>query len=180
MEVLNLLTSFIDGVFIKSLFISILSIMLADKVLKTDTRNAFVIIRGLILVYAGLNISYYFIVYFSPTASDSFFERIRGPYSFAYYLMIVPNTILPLLLLFNRLGSNKYILLILSFLMNIGWVFDLFIIYSTDISRNNTSIGLSFNSLWFITIYGIFIGSVIYAIGRLFKHKVTNIDTPIS
>jgi hypothetical protein len=180
MEVLYLLISFINGLFIKSLFISILSIMLVGKVLKTDTRKAFVITKALILIYAGLNISSYVITYFSPAIMDSFLVRTTGPYKFAYYLMTVSNTILPLLLLFKRLGRNKYVLLILSFLMDIGWIFELFIIYSTDLHRDNTLTPLSFNFLWLMLLNGIFIGSVIYAIGRAFKHKVPNIDTPIS
>lgn len=180
MEVLYLLTSFINSIFIKSLFISILSIMLVGKILRTDTRNAFVITKGLILIYAGLNITTYIIAYFSPVTMDSFLARTAGPYSFSYYLMIVPNTILPLLLLFKRLSRNKPLLLILSFLMNIGWVFELLIIYSTDMHRDNTATRLSFYSLWAILLNGIFIGSVIYAIGRVFKDKVPDLDTPIS
>ena len=180
MEALYLLTSFINGIFIKSLFISIISIILVGKVLKADTRNAFIITKAIILIYAALNIIYYIAVYFSPAAIDSFVGRATGTYSFAFYLMLVPNTILPLLLLFKRLGRNKYVLLILSFLMNIGWIFELLIIYSTDMHRDNTATRLSFNFLWFILLNGILIGSVIYAIGRAFKNKVPNIDAQIS
>ena len=154
--------------------------MLVGKVLKTDTRNAFVITKALILIYAGLNISSYIIAYFLPAKMGGFLGRTTGPYSFAYYLMTVPNTILPLLLLFKRLGRNKYVLLILSFLMNIGWAFELLTIYNTDLHINNTASRLSFNFLWFTLLNGIFIGSVIYAISRAFKHKVPDIDSPIS
>jgi hypothetical protein len=154
--------------------------MLVGKVLKTDTRNAFAIIKGLILVYAGLNISYYFIAYFSTATMVGFLGRGTGFYSFAYYLMVVPNTVLPLLLLFKKLGRNKYVLLTLSFLMNIGWLFELFIIYSTDMHRDHTASQLSFDSLWFIVLNGVFIGAVIYAVGSAVKPKMPNIDTSIS
>jgi hypothetical protein len=154
--------------------------MLVGKVLKADTRNAFVITKVIILIYATLNIGSYIAAYLSAATMDSFVEKATGAYGFAYYLMFVPNTILPLLLLFKRLGRNKYVLLILSFLMNIGWIFELLVIYNTVMHRDNTATQLSFNSLWFILLNGIFIGSVIYAIGGAFKHKAPNFDTPIS
>jgi hypothetical protein len=172
MEVLYLLTNLINAIFIKGLFISMLSIMIAGKVLKTDTRNAFTIIKWLILVYAGLNTSYYFFAYFSPTIMVSFWERATDSYSFAYDLMVVPNTLLPLLLLFKKPGRNKYVLLALSFLMNIGWIFELFVIYRTDLHRDHVTTHLSFNFLWYILLSGIFIGSVIYAIGGAIQRKM--------
>lgn len=180
MEVLYLLTNLINDIFIKDLFISILSIMVVGKILKTDTRNAFAIIKGLILVYAVSNICYFFIACFSPSTMASFLGSATGSYSFAYYLMLLPNTILPLLLLFKKLGRNKYLLLALSFLMNIGWVFELFVIYSTDLHRDYVATQLSFNYLWFMVLKGVFIGSVIYAIGRTVKRKMTDVHVPIS
>jgi hypothetical protein len=153
--------------------------MIVGKVLKTDTRNAFVIIKGLIVVYAGLNICYYYIVYFSPSIMFGFWGRANGSYSFVYYLMLVPNTLLPLLLLFKNPGRNKYVLLALSFLLNIGWMFELFVIYSTDLHSDHIATQPSFNYLWFIVLNGVFIGSVIYAIGRAVKCKMPEINAPL-
>jgi hypothetical protein len=153
--------------------------MLVDKILKKDSRNAYFIIKWLVLFYAGLNISYYVIAYFSPAEMVSFGGRTTGFYSFTFYLMLACNTILPLLLLFKKMGYNKYVLLILSLLISMGWIFELFVIYSINMDRDYTK-RLSFNPLWFIVLNGVFIGSVIYAIGRAFKGKVPNIDTPIS
>ncbi|MEJ2880367.1 hypothetical protein [Pedobacter sp. GR22-6] len=180
MEALYLLTNFINDIFIKSLFISILSIILVGKVFKADNRNAFIITKVIILIYAALNTICYIAVYFSPAAMESFVARATGPYRSAFYLMLVPNTLLPLSLLFKRLGRNKYVLLILSVLMNIGWIFELLTIYSTDMHRDYAATRLSFNPLWFILLNGIFIGSVIYAVGRAFKNKAPNIDPQIS
>ncbi|MFD0792561.1 hypothetical protein ACFQZX_02970 [Mucilaginibacter litoreus] len=180
MKALYLLINFFDGIIIKSLFISVLSIMLAGKVLKTDTRNAFGVTRMLILIYAGLNIILYVTAYFSPSAMAGLLGRTTDLYSFVYYFMIVSNTIFPLILLFKKLGHNKYVLLSLSFLMNIGWLMELLIIYNTDMHINNTATRPSNDYLWFILINGIFIGSVIYAIGGAFKHKLPDIDTPVS
>jgi hypothetical protein len=172
MEVLYLLTSFINDIFIKGLFISILSIMIAGKVLKTDTRNAFAIVKWLILVYAVLNTGYYFFAIFSPDKMVSFWERATDVYSYAYDLMIVSNTLLPLLLFLKKPGRNKYVLLALSFLMNIGWMFELFVIYRTDFHRDNGVRDLSFNVWWYILLSGTFIGSVIYAIGGAVQRKM--------
>ncbi|ASU35851.1 hypothetical protein [Mucilaginibacter xinganensis] len=180
MKVLHLLTYFINSIFIKSLFISILSIMLVGNVLKTDNTNAFKIIKGLILVYAGLNISYYFIAYFSPATNVSFLGRATDYYGFVYYIMLVPNTLFPLLLLFKKLGRNKYVLLTLSFLMNLGWVIEFFIIDITALQRDYMATQLSLNFLWLILLQGLFIGSVIYAIGRAVKPKMLKTDTPTS
>ncbi len=177
MSVLYLLTSFIDGVFIKTLFISILSIMLAGKVLKTDIRNAFVIVKILLLLYAILNIGNYAIGYFFPDTMNNLWERATGPYSFAFYLMAVPNTLLPLLLLFKKLGRNKYLLLSFSFLMNVGWLFEFIVVYNVSLHRDYFLVQPSLNPWWFFVLYGFFIGSIIYAVGRTIKHKMPNNDT---
>lgn len=154
--------------------------MVAGKVLKVDTRNAFKIIKWVVLVYAGLNICYYVVVYFTPAAMDSFLGKARGTYDFSFYLMFVPNTILPLFLLFKKLGHNKYVLLTLSFLMNAGWLLELFALYNTDFHREYvTSLPLS-NYLWLVVLKGFFIGSVIYAIGNSFNRKTSDIHTSIS
>jgi hypothetical protein len=169
MDILYLLTGLINDIFIKGLFISALSMIIVGKALKADTRNAFAIIKWIVLVYAGLNIVYYYAVS-SSAEMLSFNERAVGPYSFAFYLMLVPNTVLPLLLLFKKFGRNKYVLLSLSLLMNIGWMLELFIIYDTEL--NNSHKLPSPNFLWFIALKGVFISAIIYAIGRAVTRKM--------
>ena len=180
MEALYLLTTFINSIFIQCLFISILSIIVVGKLLKTDTRNAFAIIKWIILIYAGLNICYYLGAYLSPVTMIDFLGEAKGNYSFAFYLMLVPNTILPLFLLLRKVGRSKYILWALSFLMNAGWLLELFVIYSTDFHREYATIPSSFNFLWFAVLKGVFVGSVIYATGRSFNRKIPDIHTSIS
>lgn len=149
--------------------------MIVGKALKADTRNAFVIIKWIILVHGGLSIVYYYMVSFSAAEMISFNERAIGQYSFAFYLMLVPNTLLPLLLLFKKLGRNKYVLLVLSLLMNMGWILELFTIYNTDFYIDNIHSLPSLNFLWFIALKGVFIGAVIYAIGRVVTRKAPEI-----
>jgi hypothetical protein len=177
METFYLITHLIDSIFIKGLFISVLSIIIVGRVLKADTRNAFAIIKWIVFVYAALNIVYYYAVSFSGEML-SFNERAMGPYNLVYYLMMVPNTLLPLLLLFKKWGRNKYILLALSLLMNVGWMFELFTIYNTDFHIDHIHSLPSLNFLWFIALKGVFIGAVIYAIGRAVTRK--RADIPVS
>lgn len=113
METFYLITDFIDSIFIKGLFISVLSIMVVGRFLRADTRNAFAIIKWIILVHSGLSIVYYYKVSFSGEML-SFNERAIDSYNLVYYLMMVPNTLLPLVLLFKKLDRNKYVLLALS------------------------------------------------------------------
>lgn len=178
MEILYLLINIINDVLIRGLFISILSILIAGRVLKTDVHNAFTIIKWIILVYAGLNICYYFFAYFAIPARTSFFERATGPYSFTFYLMLVPNTVLPLLLL-KKWRYNKYLMLTLSFLMNIGWTFELLVIYVMTTHRDYITTRPSFNYLWLVVLKGFFIGALIYVIGRAFKRKMPAIHTNV-
>lgn len=178
MDILYLLTGFINAIFIKGLFISVLSIMIVGRILKADTRIAFAIIKWIVIVYGAINIVYYYMVSFFSAEMVSFNERAVGPYSFAFYLMLVPNTVLPLLLLFKKLGRNKYVLLALSLLMNMGWMLELLTIYTTDFYIDNIHKLPSLNILWFIVLKGVFIGAVIYAIGRTVTRKM--VDRPTS
>ena len=176
MQAYQMFMEIIQSVFIRGLFVSVLSIIAAGKIFKSDIRNALAIIKSIILVYAGLTIVYYLIEILTPTKieADAFGQRFTGPYGFAYYMMLVPNTILPLLLFFKKLGRNKYVLLALSFLMNIGWMFEVFVIYTTDLHRNITH--LSYNYIWFILLLkGPFVGSVIYAISKCVKTDTMSI-----
>jgi hypothetical protein len=152
--------------------------MLAGKILKADTRNAFLIVKMLMVIYAILNIGNYCIACFFSATIYSLPIRVTGPYNFAFFLMIVPNTLLPLLLFFKKLGSNKYILLTLSFLMNIGWLFELVTFYITNMGRDYIPTQSPFNWLWFLLLQGFLIGAIIYAIGRAIKRKIPNADTP--
>jgi hypothetical protein len=175
MDTLYLLSGFINDIFIKGLFISVLSIMIVGRILKADTRNAFVIIRWMILVHAVLSIVYYYMLSFAAAITISFYERSMALNNLAYYLMLIPNTLLPLLLLFKKLGRNQYVLLALSLLMNIGWMLEWYIIYDTELHNKHNHYEPSLNVLWFFALKGVFIGAVIYAIGRAVTRKRADI-----
>lgn len=54
--------------------------------------------------------------------------RVMGPYWWAYWTMMFCHSVLPLLLLFRKLRSNKYLILLISILLNIGAWFEKFVI----------------------------------------------------
>ncbi len=177
---LYLLNTFINTIFIKGLFISVLSIIIAGKLLKTDNRHALLIIRWIILVYTALNISYNLLTFFSPVDANGILERLTGTYWLLNSFIFIIENILPFLLLIKRISYNKYILLAISFLINLSWLYNLFAIYSTNLHRDYVQPKLSYTPLWFMLLYGILLGSIIYAIGRIIERKRPEANTPLS
>ncbi|MEJ2884193.1 hypothetical protein [Pedobacter sp. GR22-6] len=170
MESLYLLLSYIDQIFINSLFISVLSILIAGNISHTNIREPLAIVRWLMFSYAILNTNDYLIAYFSASNYLSFSTETTGSYGFLPIYLFIAGRILPLVLLFNRPGRSPYILLGLSLLMNAGWLFEFLKLFSTE-RQNQTLTQLLINFLLFFLLKGVFIGALIYSIGRLIKKR---------
>ncbi|MBL4678026.1 MAG: hypothetical protein JKY70_17740 [Mucilaginibacter sp.] len=134
--------------------------------MKTDPHNALEIIRWILIVYGLLNICEVFMGWYSSTNMLFYFGRATGQYWYIFYIQIIPNTILPLLLFFKKLGRNKYVLLTVSFLINLSWLFELISIYAVNTHKEYTVAQNANNYLWFLLLKGLLIGGIIYAVGN--------------
>ncbi len=131
-------------VFIRSTFISVPVIIIIRAISKgkVQTQNALAVIKWLLISYATLSIVQRIVEfscgYFSGVEYVQYVvpERAVGPYAGFYWFMWVSSAVLPFTLLIKKLGRNAYFLFLLAFLINLGWLFELFVIHITSMHRD--------------------------------------------
>ncbi len=124
---------------IKGIFISILLIIFIKLISKKkiETVLSTKIVKWVIIIYSfGVLINTILMFIIPPTEKYAFLERATGPYWWAYWLMLSMNSIIPLILLNNKIGRNIYFLLIISLLMNIGGLFESFVVHITSLHKD--------------------------------------------
>lgn len=130
------LISFLGHNLIQGIFISLLLIILVKLLSrnKIETALSSQIIRWTIIIYSigAIISSLVILIFFEQTEKYAFMNRITGPYWWSYLLMFIFNSFLPLILLNNKMGKKNSIILIIALLMNIGWLFESFIIHITS------------------------------------------------
>ncbi|MEO7215755.1 hypothetical protein [Mucilaginibacter sp.] len=144
MELFNSLLRLFFDVFIRSTFISVPVIIIIWAIFKgkVQTQNALAIIKWLLISHTVLYIvqlvgefgySYFggveYMQYIIPA-------RAVGSYAIFYWFMWVSVTLLPFSLLIKKLGRNAYFLFLVALLMNLGWLFELFVIHVTSLHRD--------------------------------------------
>jgi hypothetical protein len=169
------LISFIAEHLMRGIFISVLVIIFFRKFFKKiDTQIAAQIIRGLLIAFSAMYLLFLLISLLSSSDADTkdvFWERISGPYGFAYLSMIIGNS-LPLLLLFKKTGNNIYMIMFMAIAINIGWLMESIIICLPALFRGDCP---SFSRQSMILLKGAFLGLVIILTGHLIsksKNKV--------
>ena len=63
-------------------------------------------------------------------------NRAKGPYWWAYWVMLFGTIILPLTLLLKKLGNNPFYLLLVAFMIKSGRYFERFVIIVTSLHRD--------------------------------------------
>lgn len=66
----------------------------------------------------------------------AFLNRIQGPFSWAYWIMITCNVISPQFFWFKKLRTNVIVVFLISIVINIGMWFERFVIIVTSIHRD--------------------------------------------
>ena len=179
-EIVGLISNYL----IKGIFISVLVIICSRKIFKKnfDTRNAITIVRWILLCYSILALVYFLLCVLLPTDlntySSYFRERATGPYSFAFWTMQL-TAFLPLVLFFKNLSNKIYMILMLAILVNIGWLFESFVIHLTIMRRDYSGetggfkAYLPFNKELMIVLQGLVLGVLTFIVGNspLFKKK---------
>lgn len=80
----------------------------------------------------------FFIAWYSENKFEQFvfLNRAKGPFAWAFWIMITCNIFLPQLLWFKGLRANELFLLGMSIIVNIGMWFERFVIITTSIHRD--------------------------------------------
>lgn len=72
----------------------------------------------------------------NPYEQFAFVNRARGPFGWAYWIMVACNVLIPQLLWFRRLRRNLGVVFVVSVMVNVGMWFERFVIIVTSLSRD--------------------------------------------
>ncbi|OYU81723.1 MAG: hypothetical protein CFE23_02225 [Flavobacterium sp. BFFFF1] len=127
---------FVSDYLIKGMSVSILLMIIVKLVFKNKLDLSTKIVKWIILVYSFGVLLNTVLLYAFPIEKYAFLERATGPYAWAYWLMFSLNAMLPFVLLYHKPGRNLYLLFTISLLMNIGWLFESFVVHASGLHRN--------------------------------------------
>ncbi len=158
----------INNNLIKGAFISLLVILVSSLAIKNKgiTHSAYGTIKWMMICYAVLVIIQMVMLLSSNDNLSGQWQRATGPYWFAYWFMVLSGTVFPLLLLVKKIGNKVYLLLLISVLMNAGWLFDDIIIRVTDMHRDHTT-HLPYTGELIIALQGAIIGGIAIVLGSM-------------
>jgi len=123
-----------------------------------DRMCKIIILTGSIVGFAYL--TELFIAWYSnnPYEHYVFINRVKGPFAWAYWIMVSCNVISPQLLWFKKLRRNVAFVFALSLVVNVGMWFERFVIIVTSLHRDYLPSSWAMYRPTFVEI-GEFIGS---------------------
>jgi hypothetical protein len=165
METYNSILRFIDINLIYSLFPMVLWLILIKKIFKErfETEKALIAIIWIVIIYTILSFLNYAIGFVICPNEYAFINRATGHYAWAYWLMLFGSTILPFSLFYKKMAAKPLYLLLVLFLMKIGFYFERFVILVTSLDRDyipSSGIG----NYLFLTIFMFFLQGFILAL----------------
>ena len=164
---------------VRVIFVGIVLIILVRLLSKgkIETVISLEIIRWILITYSSI-ISCLLLLIFQHTEKYAFLDRATGQYAWAYWLMLITNCVVPLILINKKIGMKIYIIFIISLLINFGWLFERFVIIITSIHRDYQSNKYDYSFLdsreFIILMKGFFVGLISLIIGngiKKLKHK---------
>ena len=167
----------IDIYLIKGIFISVLVVIGFRWTLKNkiNTEHAPTIIKWIMIVYSTGRLIELLLLYSWGGLENysTMINRSSGPYWWLYLFLLMTHSVLPLILLFKKAERNIYIVFFVALIMNIGWLFESFVIHVTSLSaeyvdKNNNSY-LPFNSETEFLLRGLYLGILSIFAGVLIK-----------
>ena len=108
--------------------------IITTRVLEAVAKT--IVFTGLIVGFAyGTEI---FIAWYShnPVEVESFRWRAFGDYALEYWIMVICNTIVPLLLLFKKVRTNIRLLFVISLIVNVGMWYERFVIIIGSVAHD--------------------------------------------
>jgi len=128
-----------------------------------ELMNIIIIVTGSIVGIAY--ITEFFIAWYGqvPAEQYAFYNRMQGPYWWAYWSMMTCNVISPQLFWIKKIRTNIVATFILSIIVNIGMWFERFVIIVTSLHRDYLP---SSWSMFYPTMYDI--GEYLFTFGFFF------------
>lgn len=134
-----------------------------------DAMAKTIILTGLIVGYAYA--TEYFVAWYSNNEYEYEIFRWRsvGSYALEYWIMVICNSIIPLLFFFKKMRTNLWSLMIISIFINIGMWYERYVIIVTSLAHDFISyswglyrpsiieFGITIGSFgWFLLLFFIF------------------------
>jgi molybdopterin-containing oxidoreductase family membrane subunit len=95
-----------------------------------------VLATGMIVVY-GYAMEAFFAWYSAnPYEESMLWNRMHGPYWWAYWCLLACNAVTPQFLWFKKVRSNVYALFVIALIVNVGMWLERFVIVVTSLSRD--------------------------------------------
>jgi hypothetical protein len=188
MELYKRLIEIVDANVINCLIPMILTLLFIKLIFKQrfEVKRTLNVIRWIIIIYTVITWSFYLIGMATTNNPEeyAFINRATGPYAWAYWLMFLSALILPLTLLVQKLASNFWYVLLVSFAMKSGIYFERFVIITTTFhgdyipeDSNNHIIKVIASSTGMIFLQGVIITIVIL---RIFEVSKKNSEVTVS
>ena len=159
--------------------------MLVERIFKNrfETRKALNLICWLIIIYALVTNAFYLIGMAMDPDQYAFIQRATGTYAWAYWILFLGALLLPFTLIFKRLASKFWYVLLIAFVMKIGMYFERFVIITTsfhrDYSTENGNVALMESlsyGIGMLFIQGMLIAILILAMFQILKRKKVEHD----
>lgn len=136
------LIALFQSYFVNQAFLATLLLITLNNIWKRIEIETPLLIVKYVLIIAGLiaTTQFFYYLFFDLESEDNsltFINRATGSYKGFYIFMLFSSTLLPILLFIKKFGSNKYFILLISFLINIGFWFERFVIIVTSLHRGH-------------------------------------------
>jgi hypothetical protein len=180
MNLYNRIIEIIDANFMRCLIPIILTLILIELLFKRrfETKKVLHLVCWLIIFYSIVTWTYSLIGIIFYPEKFAFIERATGPYSWAYWMMVLPALILPFTLFIKKISSNFYYVLFVAIFMKIGFYFERFVIILTNYhqdygpERENVEFTDSFSfGILMIFIQGMIIAFISLGVFDIIKKK---------
>ena len=138
METANAILDFLDVHVIFSLLPLLVWLLLIERIFKNRflTNQVIALVRWIVIGYTVLSLLFFIAGMIVCPDEFAFTHRATGRYAFAYWLMVICATTFPLTLLHRKLGRKPFYILLVVFLMKIGFYFERFVIIATSLHRD--------------------------------------------
>lgn len=167
LNTLNLILDFFCAFFIRGIFISVLVILFARRSFgnRIETDISMQIIRWIMLVYSfGVIISFILLIILEDR--QEYLSFLKEPYALS---VLIANSIVPLALLIKKLGGRTFYILLISVLINYGWLMESFVIHVPSILRGDYTSFLPYKNELLNLTKGVIIGLLTLIIGNSIK-----------
>ncbi|CAM3479708.1 hypothetical protein FLLO111716_13375 [Flavobacterium longum] len=138
METAAAILDFLDVHVIFSLLPLLVWLLLIERIFKNRfrTKQVIALVRWMVIGYTVVSTLFFIAGMIVSPDEFAFTHRATGRYAFAYWLMLICATAFPLTLLHRKLGRKPFYILLVVFLMKIGFYFERFVIITTSLHRD--------------------------------------------